>query len=114
LGDGYISKGRREVHNLHIYNDERYDRLNIGILELMSRVKPGSRPHTRRVPGCVISTVSWKHRPCLFPQNGPGRKHERSITLEDWQEEIVRALPAAFPARPVPFGGRARQRAWTH
>lgn len=73
-----------------------YDRLNLGILELMRRVKPGSRPHTRRVPGCVISTVSWKHWPCLFPQHGPGRKHERSIALEDWQEEIVRAFPAAF------------------
>ena len=97
LGDGYISNGRREVHNLHIYNDERYDRLNLRILELMRMVKPGSRPHTRLVPGCVISTVSWKHWPCLVPQHGPGRKHERRIALEDWQEDILAPGPADRP-----------------
>jgi hypothetical protein len=48
------------------------------------------------VPGCVITTVSWKHWPCLFPQHGPGRKHERPIALEDWQSGIVEAHPAAF------------------
>lgn len=91
----HLEGAARGLH-LHIYNDERYDRLNLRILELMRMVKPGSRPHTRLVPGCVISTVSWKHWPCLFPQHGPGRKHERRIALEDWQEEIVRAFPAAF------------------
>jgi hypothetical protein len=96
LGDGYISKGRREVYNLHIYNDKAYEQLNADILELMRSVKPGSRPHTRLVPGCVVSTVSWKHWPCLFPQHGPGRKHERAIVLEEWQEEIVTAFPADF------------------
>ena len=47
------------------------------------------------------------------PQHAPGRKHERRIVLEAWQEEIVRAFPAAFlrvsisspagvrPARPL-------------
>ncbi|GAB3033623.1 hypothetical protein GCM10011376_30440 [Nocardioides flavus (ex Wang et al. 2016)] len=96
LGDGYISTGRRGVHNLHVYNDTRYTHLNDGILDLMRRVKPGSRPHTRDVPGCLVSTVSWKHWPCLFPQHGPGRKHERDIVLEAWQAEIVRAHPADF------------------
>ena len=96
LGDGYISKGRREVFNLHIYNDRSYVQLNTGILELMRAVKPASMPHTRLVPGCVVSTVSWKHWPCLFPQHGPGRKHERQISLEAWQEDIVRAFPADF------------------
>jgi hypothetical protein len=27
----------------------------------------------------------WKHWPCLFPQHGPGRKHERRIALVPWQ-----------------------------
>jgi hypothetical protein len=96
LGDGYISQGRRDVFNLHVYNDARYVDLNSGLLRLMSTVKPGGRPHTRRVPGVVITTVSWKHWPCLFPQHGRGRKHERPIVLEDWQEEVVRAFPGAF------------------
>lgn len=32
----------------------------------------------------------------LLPQHGPGRKHERPIVLEDWQERIVRAEPCSF------------------
>src|SRR5262245_56281495 len=34
-----------------------------------------------------------KHWPCLFPQHGPGRKHERSIELVTWQQEIAIAHP---------------------
>jgi len=30
-----------------------------------------------------------KHLPCLFPQHGPGRKHERRIELTVWQQELV-------------------------
>jgi hypothetical protein len=96
LGDGYISLGRRAVFNLHVYNDARYTRLNAHLLELMAIVKPGGKPHTRLVPGTVITTVSWKHWPCLFPQHGLGRKHERRIVLEDWQTEVVTAHPADF------------------
>lgn len=96
LGDGHISRGRREVYALHIYNDRNYPRLNTRVLELMQRVKPQSRPHTREVPGCVISTVSWKHWPCLFPQHGPGRKHERQLVMAPWQQQLVEAYPGDF------------------
>jgi len=37
-----------------------------------------------------------KHWPCLFPQHGPGRKHERHIALEPWQQEIVTKYPGNF------------------
>jgi hypothetical protein len=30
-----------------------------------------------------------KHWPCLFPQHGPGKKHERKIELTVWQQELV-------------------------
>jgi hypothetical protein len=96
LGDGHISAGRRSVFGLHIYNDERYVDDNARLLELMRRVKPGGRPHTRRAPGCVITTVSWRHWPCLIPQHGPGRKHERPIVLEPWQHALVEEYPGPF------------------
>jgi len=96
LGDGHISQGRRGVFNLHVVNDRRYVDDIDGIAILMALVKPGGRPHRRLVPGAVIVTVSWKHWPCLFPQHGPGRKHERPILLEDWQRSIVEAHPASF------------------
>ena len=33
--------------------------------------------------------MSWNHWPCLFPQHGTGKKHERSIYLADWQRDLV-------------------------
>ncbi len=30
-----------------------------------------------------------KHWPCLFPQHGPGKKHDRRIALEPWQQALV-------------------------
>jgi hypothetical protein len=96
LGDGYLSLGRRGVYNLHVYNDARYAVANLRIAEIMRAVKPHGRPHTRMLPGCLATTVSWKHWPCLFPQHGPGRKHERPIVLEAWQREIVEQHPAEF------------------
>lgn len=96
LGDGHITRGRNGVFNLHIVNDRRYVHDNVRIQGLMCRVKPGGRPHTCLKPGCVVTTVSWKHWPCLFPQHGPGRKHERAIVLEPWQVRIVEAHPDAF------------------
>jgi len=96
LGDGHISLGGRGVYSLHIFNDAKYVGLNTGLLELMRRVKPGCRPHTRNAPGVVITTVGWKHWPCLFPQHGPGRKHERQLRLEDWQREIIATHPGDF------------------
>ncbi len=96
LGDGHISCTRGRVFDLHVFNDVKYSDNNLGIAELMRRVKPGGRPHTRMMPGCVVTTVSWIHWPCLFPQHGPGRKHERAIVLEDWQRAIVEDHPAPF------------------
>ena len=37
-----------------------------------------------------------KHWPCLFPQHGPGRKHEREIVLEPWQVAFVEGHPGPF------------------
>jgi hypothetical protein len=39
---------------------------------------------------------NWKHWPCLFPQHGPGRKHDRTIVLDQWQQRIVEAHPGPF------------------
>ena len=37
-----------------------------------------------------------RHWPCLLPQHGPGRKHERRIILDDWQREISDRYPWRF------------------
>ncbi|MEU4369617.1 transcriptional regulator [Micromonospora chersina] len=46
--------------------------------------------------GCVSVESSGTHWPCLLPQHGPGRKHERPIVLADWQRQIVEAHPGDF------------------
>ena len=40
---------------------------------------------------------SW---PCFFPQHGPGKKHERTIELVDWQRELLRRHPERRLAGP--------------
>ena len=46
--------------------------------------------------GCVNVQSYSNHWPCLLPQHGPGRKHERPIYLADWQQPIVDANPGDF------------------
>jgi hypothetical protein len=42
------------------------------------------------VPGSNVElSVYSKSLPCLFPQHGRGRKHERPIALEAWQRRLV-------------------------
>ncbi len=111
LGDGYLSTGRRGVYNLHVYNDLTYPIINAHIQDVMRRVKPRSRPHTRLLRGCLATTVSWKHWPCLFPQHGPGRKHERDLVLADWQRAVVEEHPGDF-LRGLFHSDGARVRNW--
>ena len=44
----------------------------------------------------VVVEASSKRLLELFPQHGPGRKHERPIVLADWQRAIVDAHPKPF------------------
>ncbi|RYJ26961.1 hypothetical protein CU044_3455 [Streptomyces sp. L-9-10] len=42
-----------------------------------------------RKQGCVAVTSYDRHWPCLFPQHAPGKKHDRPIVLEPWQQQVV-------------------------
>lgn len=44
----------------------------------------------------TILSVYSSHLTCLFPQHGPGRKHERRIELEQWQQQLVEDEPWPF------------------
>jgi hypothetical protein len=96
LGDGCLSRGRRDVWALRITNDARYADLNAGLARLLPRVRGRGTANAVGAPGCVVTSMTWKHWPCLFPQHGPGRKHERPIVLEPWQVAVVEQHPAAF------------------
>jgi hypothetical protein len=96
LGDGSIAAHRRGVYLLAVFNDRRYPVNSSEVADSMRAVKPGARVHERFRPGCRVTAVGWKHWPCLFPQHGPGRKHERPIVLEPWQAAIVEQHPGRF------------------
>jgi hypothetical protein len=45
---------------------------------------------------CMVVAMYSSHWPCLFPQHGPGRKHERTIELVTWQADLVSGNRQAF------------------
>jgi hypothetical protein len=98
LGDGTISRSSRGVFKLRIFSFSGYP----GIIEecsaAMRAVMPTNRVTVVPVPGVrlVVITSYSKHWPCLFPQFGPGRKHERPIRLTHWQQSIVEHHPEQF------------------
>lgn len=59
---------------------------------------PGNRVSTIRSNTCSMDAPGAfsRHWPCLFPQHGPGRKHERPIALAPWRREIVDRYPWRF------------------
>ncbi|HWG94708.1 MAG TPA: hypothetical protein VNU66_10835, partial [Mycobacteriales bacterium] len=92
LGDGWLHEGRRGVWTLGIYCDDAWP----GLLEAAaSAARDVSGRSPCRVPkrGCQEVKTYWKHWPCLFPQHGPGRKHQRLIELDPWQAAVVAQEP---------------------
>jgi hypothetical protein len=98
LGDGHIvrvSQRRTMSLRLSIVQDAKYTDSIEEIRNIVERVKGGGS-WQRRVHGAVCVESIWRHWPCLFPQHGPGRKHDRPIFLADWQREIVERNPEPF------------------
>jgi hypothetical protein len=97
LGDGMLTRAPRDVWRLRISLDTKYP----GII---TRAKAAISDVAARVAGeiaregCVEIYSNWKHWKCVFPQHGPGPKHERPIRLEPWQARLVARHPDEFLA----------------
>ena len=104
LGDGYISRSARRLRPSRLMRRGATPAI-IDDVERADRRRQARRPgpHEPQRPGASSCQAHWKHWPCLFPQHGPGRKHERPIVLEDWQRAIVEAHPATVPPRALPL-----------
>jgi hypothetical protein len=90
LGDGYVSWTGRAAQ-LVITLDSAYPHLIMECAEALGRMSPRRVAiHKHPEHNCVRVTTGWKLWPVLFPQHGPGRKHERQIVLTSWQWELVR------------------------
>ncbi|POX60228.1 hypothetical protein C3492_27640 [Streptomyces sp. Ru62] len=97
LGDGHISHySQHRVPNLMISCTESWPGLMETCETAMRTVFPDNRVCRVRRTGCSNVKVYSKHLHCLFPQHGPGKKHERPIVLEAWQQAVVDAHPWEF------------------
>jgi hypothetical protein len=94
LGDGYIVR-HPGAYRLRVFCDQKYPRIMDQVAEAIRRLLA---VRVGRVPkiGCDEITAYSRHWPCLFPQHGPGVKHERPIILDQWQREIVVRHPKQF------------------
>ncbi|MGH3330448.1 MAG: transcriptional regulator [Nocardioidaceae bacterium] len=95
LGDGCISR-QRSTFSLRITCDKAYPHIIDTVSDALETVRVTGSVCRVRAPGCVVVQSCWKHWPCLFPQHGPGRKHERELVMQPWQREIVNEHPADF------------------
>jgi hypothetical protein len=117
LGDGCLSEHRREVYKLRISLDARYPGIADECERAIRAVMPKNRVGRVRMSGWHELFCYSKAWPCLFPQHGPGRKHERDIELVDWQRSLVARWPALLLRGLIQSDGCRFQntgRAWSH
>ncbi|MDQ0777952.1 hypothetical protein QF026_006418 [Streptomyces aurantiacus] len=97
LGDGCISPHPRGTgYYLRIACADAWPGLTDECREAITHVCPGIGVYTVQKQGCVMITSYSRHWPDVFPQHGPGKKHDRTIALEPWQQLIVDAHPWEF------------------
>ncbi|MFI6731924.1 helix-turn-helix domain-containing protein [Nonomuraea sp. NPDC050451] len=99
LGDGcicWVGDRSKQVWALRIACANRWPGLVQECIEALQAIRPTNKVRVRQLQGCKDVNSYSKHWPHLFPQHGPGKKHERAIVLEPWQREIVSAHPGRF------------------
>jgi hypothetical protein len=75
---------RRSVYKLHVTLDAKYTGIINCAASAMQQIGDGKVfIQGRRQQNCVDVSSYWKSWPCLLPQHGPGRKHERHIELTE-------------------------------
>jgi hypothetical protein len=88
LGDGCLSAYPRGVYRLRIVCANAYPELMRRCELAMAEVLPNKVGRAAKI-GCTEVASYSTHWICLFPQHGPGRKHERKIELTPWQQELI-------------------------
>jgi hypothetical protein len=94
LGDGHLVTSTK-VPVLRIYCTASWPGLISMCHDAMSSVL-ARRVHQITGNGCTTVQSYSNHWPCLLPQHGPGKKHDRDIVLTDWQQPIIDKHPGHF------------------
>ncbi|HEX5376382.1 MAG TPA: hypothetical protein VFW48_09515 [Solirubrobacterales bacterium] len=99
LGDGYLARASTPSPVLEISLDPKYPMIagecSASIWQLAQVQAKVSQRKTPRGEAIRLVATSplW---PSIFPQHGPGKKHEREIALEAWQQSAVDQFPGQF------------------
>jgi hypothetical protein len=90
LGDGYVSRNRR-TYCLRIFLDAAYPVIVESCRRAVEAIRPENRVWVgrRKTCHCDVVMAYSNHWPCLLPQVGSGRKHDREIELSPWQEKVI-------------------------
>jgi len=97
LGDGHVSQLAR-TQRLRLFLDSKCVAVVDEAEALLRRCFPQNHVGRALVHDGAeaILFVHSAHLTCLFPQHGPGKKHDRPILLEAWQRRLVESAPWAF------------------
>lgn len=97
LGDGHIARTRKGYVFIRFSLDRAYPRIAEECREAILRATPArASVQDRAGSGLLIVQSSGRFWLDLFPQHGPGKKHQREIRLADWQEEITHEFTREF------------------
>jgi hypothetical protein len=88
LGDGYINKCNR-TYRMRIALDKKYIELNDFARANMCKIFVNNKVGEINSEGCIYLSVYNNELQEIFPQHGPGCKHNRKINLLKWQSEIL-------------------------
>jgi hypothetical protein len=97
LGDGHVTQMAR-TQRLRLSLDAGHPGIVGSSQALLRRVFP-AHPVGRMAADGGATVVLWvysRHLTCLFPQAGPGKKHDRPIVTEPWQDALIAEAPWAF------------------
>ena len=104
LGDGCLRRTRAGAYQAaHLARRSlSRDRRGMRARDPRGDAQAPSRERRASGSGTTLFSLYSKHLACLFPQHGPGTKHEREIVLTDWQTEILVRAGQAAATRPDP------------
>lgn len=98
LGDGHIANARSGTCRLDLTLDAKYPCILEEARSAVQTIMPANKVSLRRRRYAAAFDVGCYSRlwPVLFPQHGPGRKHERLIALQGWQAAIAHRYPGSL------------------
>jgi hypothetical protein len=94
LGDGHLVTTAR-VPVLRVFCADAWP----GLIELCAEAMLAvlaKRVQRVQKQGCVGVQSYSTHWPCLLPQHGAGKKHDRPIRLVPWQRPVIESNPGHF------------------